>query len=66
MERLKILYPLSMSWVEFVLTLDIFQCFMIGMEEEFTSYEIVTPILQGTNDGIELFVVGGVLPLGFI
>ena len=34
MERLKILNPLGMSWIKFVLTLDVLQCFMVGMEDK--------------------------------
>ena len=66
MEGLKILYPFSMSRVEFVLSLNVLESLMIRMENEFSSNKIMTLMLQCSNDSIKLLVVGGVLLLGIV
>ena len=65
-EGLEVLNPFGMPWIEFMLPLNVFQGLIIGMEDKLSSHQVVPPMLQFPHNGIELFVVSRVLPLGVI
>jgi len=42
-----------MPSIELVLSLDVFECLVVGVEYELRSYEIITPMLQALDDCIK-------------
>jgi len=60
-ERLKELNPFSMSCVQLVLTIGVGRRLVIRMEHKGLRLEVMTPIFQSPNNGIEVHVINGVL-----
>jgi len=60
-ERLKELNPLGMSCVKLVLTIDVGQCLVVRIEHKGLRLEVMTPMFQGFNNGVEFLVISGVV-----
>jgi len=57
MELLKILHPLDMSIIKLVLPLNVLESLMASVENELSSYKVVTPVVQAPNDDIKFFII---------
>jgi len=66
MEGLHELHPLSMSWIEFMLTLDELQSLVICMEDELSSQQMMSPMFQCPHNGVELLVICRIFPFCII
>ena len=52
-----------MPWVQLVLPIDVFEGLVIRMEHKGFRFEVMTPMGQGPDDGIKLFVISAVITL---
>ena len=50
-----------MPWIQFVLSIDVFESLEIQMQHKWPRLEVMTPMSQGSYYNIKLFIIGAIV-----